>query len=110
MAGSSDFLVRETMQDSRLQFVRALVELLEGTLAPGREMELTPPPVSGIAATSNQTFCFQFLDLACHDRRRDSQGPRQIHHAHRSVFGIVELSENSHSRGRHPDLEREGPD
>jgi hypothetical protein len=80
------------MQDSRLQFVRALVELLEGTLAPGREMELTPPPVSGIAATSNQTFCFQFLDLACHDRRGDSQGPRQIHHAQGAVFAGLELS------------------
>jgi hypothetical protein len=80
------------MQHPRLQFVRALVELREATSAPGREMELTPPPVSGIAATSKQAFGFQLLDLACHDGRRDSQGPRQIHHAQGAVFAVLDLS------------------
>ena len=92
MARGRNLLVRETMQHSRLQFVRALVELCAGTSAPGREMELTPPPVSGIAATSKQAFRFQFLDLACHDGRRDSQGPRQIYHAQGAGFAVFELS------------------
>jgi hypothetical protein len=110
VTGGRDLLVREAIQHSRLQVVRAFVELREGTSSARREMELVPPPVSGGTSAAKEAACFQLLDLACHDGRRDSQGPRQVHHPHGSVFGVVELPENSHSRGGHPDLEREGPD
>jgi hypothetical protein len=71
--------------------VRAFVELLEGMSTPGREMELTPPPVSGVVSTSKEAFSFQLLDLTCHDGWCDSQRPRQVDHAHGVVFAVFEL-------------------
>ena len=55
--------------------MRAFVEPCEGAFSPGREMELTPPPVSGSVSAPKETFCFQLLDLACDDGWRDPAPP-----------------------------------